>query len=145
MKIVTSNLMYTENMHINSAIRCCSIKIISIRATLKIFLFAVYRPRIFRLGPCPRKRHYFKAKLFINRSKFSLLLKITIYHFDLKKMVIPGNYEVSTFTLAYHSFLIKCWCLTVIEGIVLQDAILSCLKRKLMSATWRDFASLNHV
>ena len=31
--------------------------------------------------------------------KFALLLKITIYRFDLKKMVIPGNNEVSTFTL----------------------------------------------
>ena len=26
--------------------------------------------------------------------------------------------------------------------VVLRDAILSCLKQKLMSATWRDFASL---
>ena len=44
-----------------------------IRPTLKICLFAVYWPRIFRLGrlvgnnfffvPCPRKKHYFKAKL----------------------------------------------------------------------------------
>ena len=33
---------------------------------------------------------------------------------------------------------------TVIDGKVLRDAILSCLKRKLMSATWRDFESLNY-
>ena len=39
--------------------------------------------------------------------KFSLLLKITNYRFDLKKMVISGNYEVSTFTLVHHSFLIN--------------------------------------
>ena len=45
--------------------------------------------------------------------KFSLLLKITIYRFDLKKMVIPGNNEVSTFTLVHHSFLIKCWGLEI--------------------------------
>ena len=45
--------------------------------------------------------------------KFSLLLKITIYRFDLKKMVIPVNYEVSTFTLVHHSFLIKCWGLEI--------------------------------
>ena len=41
--------------------------------------------------------------------KFSLLLKITIWCFDLKKMAILGNNEVSTFTLVHHSFLIKCW------------------------------------
>ena len=45
--------------------------------------------------------------------KFSLLLKITVYRFDLKKMVIPGNNEVSTFTLVHHSFLIKCWGLEI--------------------------------
>ena len=45
--------------------------------------------------------------------KFSLLLKITIYTFDLKKMVIPGSYEVSTFTLVHHSFLVKCWGLEI--------------------------------
>ena len=29
------------------------------------------------------------------------------------KMVIPGNYEVSTFTLVHHNFLIKCWGLEI--------------------------------
>ena len=37
-----------------------------------------------------------------------LLLKITIYRFDLKKIVIPDNNKVPTFTLVHHSFLIKC-------------------------------------
>ena len=38
--------------------------------------------------------------------KFSLLLKITIYNSDLKRTVTSGNYDVSTFILVHHDFLI---------------------------------------